>query len=113
MPRPTERLTALAIKRQKKPGLYNDGRGLYLQVAEGGTKSWIFRFMQNGRPRKMGLGPFPDVDLAEARETAFACRKQLREGTDPIEARKSRKAAVRAEAARQMTFRQCGAKYID
>jgi hypothetical protein len=68
--------------------------------------------MHDGRARKMGLGPLHTVSLAEARETALACRKQLREGIDPIDARRSRKAALRAETARQMTFPQCGEKYI-
>ena len=66
--------------------MYADGGGLYLQVSEAGTKSWIFRFSLNGRERHMGLGPVMDVPLAEAREKATACRKLAREGIDPIEA---------------------------
>ncbi len=113
MARTGNKLSALAISKLKKRGIYADGNGLYLQIATGGSKSWLFRFMQNGRARKMGLGPLHTVSLAEARDDALACRKQLRDGIDPIEARKSRKAAVRAEAGRQMTFRECGAKYIE
>jgi integrase len=113
MARSGNKLSAVAISKLKKRGVYGDGHGLYLQVSEGGTKAWLFRFMQNGRARKMGLGPLHTVSLAEARDDALACRKQLREGIDPIEARKAKKAAVRAEEARQMTFRQCGAKYIE
>src|SRR3954451_2689347 len=113
MGRTSNKLSALAVSKLKKRGLYADGHRLYLQVSQGGTKSWLFRFMQNGRVRKMGLGPLHTVSLAEARESALLCRKQLREGVDPIEARKSRKAAIRAETARQMTFRECGAKYIE
>jgi Arm domain-containing DNA-binding protein/integrase-like protein len=113
MARSGNKLSALAISKLKKRGVYADGHGLYLQVTDSGTKAWLFRFMQNGRARKMGLGPLHTMSLAEARDAALACRKQLREATDPIEARKARKAAVRAEAARQITFRQCGAKYIE
>jgi Arm DNA-binding domain len=113
MARSGNRLSALAISKLKKRGVYADGQGLYLQVSESGTKAWLFRFTQNGRARKMGLGPLHTVSLAEARDAALACRKQLREGIDPIEAHKERKAAIRVEEARQMTFRQCGTKYIE
>src|ERR1700684_3876423 len=112
MPRGSNKLSALAISKLKKRGVYADGHGLYLQVSEAGTKAWLFRFMQNGRARKMGLGPLHTVSIAEARDEALACRKQLRQGIDPIEARHAERAAARAEKARQITFRECGEKYI-
>jgi Arm domain-containing DNA-binding protein len=40
----TGKLKALNVAREKRPGTYGDGGGLYLQVAKGGSKSWIFRF---------------------------------------------------------------------
>jgi hypothetical protein len=42
--------------RAREPGLLNDGRGLYLRIAAGGTKSWVYRFMLSGRAREMGWG---------------------------------------------------------
>src|SRR4051794_7748206 len=69
--------------------------------------------MQNGQAHKMGLGALHTVSLAEARDEALACRKLLREGIDPIEARKAKKAALRAETARRITFRECAQKYIE
>ena len=86
MARQTERLSDLAVRRSKKPGFYPDGRQLYLQVSPTGSKSWLFRFARQGRERWMGLGPVPDVSLAEARQKAFDARRVLREGVDPIEA---------------------------
>jgi len=74
MARSGNRLSALAISKLKKRGVYADGQGLYLQVSESGTKAWLFRFMQNGRARKMGLGPLHTVSLAEARD-ASSCAK--------------------------------------
>ena len=74
MPRTGNKLSALAISKLKKRGVYADGQGLYLQVSESGTKAWLFRFMQNGRARKMGLGPLHTVSLAEARD-ASSCAK--------------------------------------
>ena len=112
MARPQKRLTALAVSKAKKPGIYGDGGGLWLQVSVFDTKSWLFRFMRNGRARKMGLGALHTVSLAEAREAALGCRKLLLEGIDPIEARNARRGALRAANARQVTFRQCAEKYI-
>ena len=60
------------------------GAGLYLQATERSgadlAKSWIYRFMLNGRAREMGLGPLSAVSLAEAREKAAGCRKLRTEG---------------------------------
>ena len=47
-----------------------DGGGLYLQVAKGGAKTWIFRFQINGRRRDMGLGSVDKVSLGAARRKA-------------------------------------------
>src|SRR5438874_1514303 len=49
-------LSALKVSRTREPGLYADGGGLYLQVTNADARSWIFRFMLNGRARSMGLG---------------------------------------------------------
>ena len=101
------RLNPLAVIRAKKPGLHPDGGNLYLQVGPSGSKSWLFRFMLNGKARGMGLGSLADISLAEARSLAGACRRQLHEGIDPIEARNAQRAAAKLDAARSMTFRQC------
>jgi integrase len=71
------------------------------------------RYMLASKARHMGLGPFPDVSLAEAREAAAECRKLLRDGTDPIEARRQRRQAVRLDAARSLTFEACATRYIN
>jgi hypothetical protein len=51
-----EKLSALKVERERRPGLYSDGGGLYYRVAPGGTRGWIFRFKIHGRSRDMGLG---------------------------------------------------------
>ena len=71
--------------------MYLDGRGLYLRIGLGGNKSWIYRFALGGKTRDMGLGPYPDIPLAEARERAAAQRKLRLDGTDPIAARHASK----------------------
>lgn len=94
------------------PGLHHDGRGLYLQVKNGG-RSWVHRYMLDSRPREMGLGPLHDVSLADARKKARDCRALAREGTDPIEFRRHRKQSARLDAARSVTFEQAATRYIE
>jgi integrase len=113
MKRQIGRLNNLAINRASKRGYLADGGGLYLQVSDSGSKSWVFRYRDAGRLREMGLGPTHTVTLAEAREAALLCRKQRLGGLDPIEARRSSRAAARLDAAKAMTFRQCGEAYIE
>lgn len=105
-------LTSLKVASLSKRGLYADGLGLYLQVAEGGTKSWLFRFMRAGRARKMGLGPVHTVTLAMARDKAAEARRKLLDDIDPIEMRKETRQTVRLEAAKALTFKECAERYI-
>jgi hypothetical protein len=107
-----EKLTTLAVQRQKTPGRYGDGGGLWLQVAPTGSKSWLFRYMREGRARHMGLGSVELVSLAKARDMAREKRRLLHEGQDPIEARDAAHAAARTNAARGITFRECATKLI-
>ncbi|NTI22267.1 integrase arm-type DNA-binding domain-containing protein [Rhizobium rhizogenes] len=107
------KLTDQGIKALSKPGLYNDGLGLYLQVSTFGTKSWLFRFKRDGQSRKMGLGALHTISLKAARQKAQECRIKLDAGLDPIEDRKAVRLARKAETAVAMTFKQCAQKYID
>jgi integrase len=108
-----DRLNALAVSRAKKPGLHADGGGLGLQVTASGAKSWILRFMLNGRPRSMGLGSLTAVGLSDARELAREARRLCANGVDPIEARNRRRAGDLLEAAKSKTFKDCATAYID
>jgi integrase len=111
--RQINKLSAAAVNAKSKPGLYADGLGLYLQVSKFGTKAWVFRFMQNGKARKMGLGPVHTVPLSMAREKATEARRKLLDNIDPIDQRKETRQAVRLEAAKALTFKECAEKYID
>jgi integrase len=107
------KLSAVALRKIDKAGLYPDGGGLYLQVTKGGARTWVYRFMLHGRAREMGLGPLHIVGLAEAREKARECRRLRHEGIDPIEARKARQAEQRLAEATAMTFQECAERYIE
>jgi integrase len=109
-----QRLTAAQIgKLKSRPGRHSDGDGLYLDVTDEGVTSWTFRYTMSGRPeRNMGLGPVRDISLAAARELAADARRLKRAGIDPLEQRRAQRAAAALEAARTMTFRECGERYI-
>jgi integrase len=112
MARITGRLTTLKVERAKRPGMYADGGGLYLQVTQGGA-SWIYRYMLGGRAREMGLGPLALFGLSDARARALDARRLRHEGVDPIEARKAARLQARLDSARAMTFKQCAEAYIE
>ena len=113
MARASNKLSAVEVKGIGRKGMYHDGGGLYLQVSAGGAKSWIFRFMLDGRSREMGLGPVHAIPLADARKRAAECRRMRFDGIDPIEARRAQRDEKKLAAATAMTFDACAAAYID
>lgn len=110
-------LTPLAVK-NAKPGSHVDGGGLRLLVKESGAKSWVYRFMLNGKSRDIGLGPAgPDgISLADARDARDALRLKVKAGIDPLEERQREAAAALAAAqAAQVagiTFKAVAETYI-
>jgi integrase len=105
----------------KKPGRYGDGNNLYLNVAAAPpaddsslrvNKSWVFRFMRDGRAREMGLGKFPFIGLADARQLAIEAGKLLAKGLDPIEVRDAERTARREEEAKRVIFQACAERFI-
>lgn len=107
------KLTTVSVKAKKEPGLYADGGNLYLQITEAGVKSWLFRYMLNGKARGMGLGPFHTVTLAEARLKAQQCRKLLLDGVDPLDAKRDQPPTRHSEIDGTVTFKQCAETFIE
>lgn len=116
-----EKLSATFVKKTKRPGKYGDGHNLYLQVYESArkdgsvviTKSWLFRYSRFGKDTWLGLGPFPDVSLSEARDLATAERKKKRQGIDPLTDKQTRLRSMRFAHDNMMTFTECARKYVD
>lgn len=106
------KLSATGIKSKTTRGYYADGGGLYFRVSAFDTRSWAFRFTLLGKAREMGLGAYPDVSLAEARDRAAEARRLLRDGVDPIESRKAVRTATATAVANALTFTQCTDAYI-
>lgn len=65
-------------------GKYADGQGLWLVKSERTRGKWVLRVVVQGKRREMGLGRWPDVSIAEARELAAEARRKHRTGIDPI-----------------------------
>lgn len=84
MAHPKQRFSDKQVRGKLKAGMHADGQGLYLAVDESGARRWILRVTQHGKRREMGLGGFPGVGLAEARETAARFRKIVKVGGDPF-----------------------------
>jgi hypothetical protein len=98
MPKRATPLTVRGIERLKTPGLTADGGGLYFRVTPTGRRSWVFRYAVDGRRRDMGLGSYPDIILAAAREKATELRRQKLGGVDPLAAKAVAKGAARLAA---------------
>jgi integrase len=96
-----------------KPGRYCDGHGLWLFVTPAGSRSWILRYMLNGRAREMGLGSAELTPLKEARQRAHDARRLLRDKIDPIEHRLASRGAAQAKSAHVMTFAECADKFLE
>ena len=104
------KLTQQFVKSVSRPGTYQDGRGLMLNVTASGGKYWVLRYQLNGRRRDMGLGVFPAVSLKDARTEADKNRLVVSQGNDPLD----QQAQLRSEAqrSRRDTFRAEALRYI-
>jgi integrase len=119
MPKRNPELNALQVKRLP-PGTHFVGGvgGLTLQVgdrapdAHQSPASWILRVYVAGVRRNIGLGSYPEISLAEARERAKAIKDQAKVGVDPIRQKAAQKAAARQELAKAKTFKDCAEAYM-
>jgi len=89
-------LTDSAIRNAKpreKPYKLGDSGGLYLEVSPAGGKLWRLKYRFDGKEKRLALGAYPEITLAEVRERRDAARKELAAGIDPGVAKKAAKAA--------------------
>jgi integrase len=101
-------LTELEIKNAKprgKPYSMSDGDGLLLLVKESGAKSWVLRYFMDGKEKRAGLGKYPAVGLANARELKIAFKRELALGGNPQQRKKAeRREEARVKALKAATF---------
>lgn len=115
MARVAKELGPLQVQRLTAPGWHAVGgvSGLYLKVVPTGARMWVLRATVGNRRRDMGLGGFPSVTLAGAREKAREARLLIEKGTDPILAKRQAKSKLIAEQAKDKTFDEAFTAFMD
>lgn len=114
MARIAKPLQALEVGRLNKPGYHAIGTvaGLYLQVTDGGAKSWVLRIVVGDKRRDIGLGAYPGITLAMAHQKARETRESIINGIDPVERRKAAKSLLMAAQAKSITFEDAAFTYV-
>lgn len=123
MPKKVEPLSPIEVKRLSH-AISKDGEpynalhpvggvaGLLLQVTPSGAKSWIYRAVVGTKRRNIGLGGYPAVSLAKAREKAQEMREKIQQGIDPVEQKKEARRELIKQQLATMTFKDAAEQYI-
>lgn len=106
MPRIAKELSAIEVKRIIHEGLHAAGgvAGLQLQVTKTGARSWILRAKVGDKRRDIGLGAYPEVSLALARDKALEKKALISNGIDPVEEKRSAIARLISAQRNTITF---------
>lgn len=119
MPKMAPELSAIEIKRLKHPGgglnamvAVGGVSGLYMQLLPSGGRTWVLRTRVGGKTRDMGLGGYPEVGLAAARDKAREAKDKIRQGIDPVEERKAARASLIAARNRGLSFADAVDRYL-
>lgn len=119
MPRKAKDLSPLEVRRLKHPGTGRNVTfavggvsGLLLQITPTDGRTWLLRAKVGGKRREIGLGGYPDVTLAQARERAREAKDKILNGVDPVEERKAARAALAAAQRRGLTFSAAVTRYL-
>lgn len=109
MPKIAKALTSIEVKRLNEAGLHSVGTvaGLGLNISASGSRSWILRYKKGSTRHELGLGSYPEVTLATAHERARAAKDSIKNGKDPIQERKEKRAII------EWTFKRCAEAYIE
>ena len=90
-----------SLKPSEKPFKVSDSHGLYLLVNPGGSRLWYLKYRINKKESRLGLGAYPAVSLADARQQRDGIRKLLAQNINPAQQR----SAERATASPEETFK--------
>lgn len=100
-----------SLKPKARPYKVTDGRGLYIEITPSGGKLWRFRYRLGKSQKKICIGSFPEISLAEARDMAFEAKRKVARGDDP--ALEKRKQKIRNEYLAANTFETVAREYIE
>ncbi len=113
MPKLAKELSSLEVKRLEHPGKGRNATfavggvsGLLLQITPNGGRSWVLRTKVGDKRREIGLGGYPSVTLAQAREKAREARLGIEGGKDPVAERKAARSALTAAQRMNLTFEE-------
>jgi integrase len=114
MPKVARELSPLAINKLTTPGTHAVGgvAGLSLRVYDAGQRAWVLRTMVAGKRREFGLGGYPTVLPASARDRARATLDKIFAGLDPTEEKQRQRSALRAAKAKAVSFGKVAEQYI-
>jgi integrase len=119
MPKVVSEMSAIEVRNLSHPtgkgnALFAVGgvTGLYMQITPSGGRSWILRTTVGKARRDIGLGGFPTVTLAQARDKAREARDRIERGLDPVAERQAAKAALIAASGRGLTFEKAVDSYL-
>lgn len=107
---PLKAMEVKAFQPKDRPYRVWDEKGLYLEIRQNGSKLWFFKYRHRGVEKRVGLGAYPDVSLAEARQRRDEYRKSAQNGNDPLHDRKMAKIASRISAAN--SFESVGEEFV-
>jgi integrase len=100
-----------SLKPADKTYKVTDERGLYLEVSPGGSKLWRYKYIFMGKDKRIAMGRYPEVGLAEARRRRLEARENLDNGIDPLANRKREKLVAKYQAAN--TFGEMAKEYLE
>lgn len=103
----------LSYSPNAKNALVGDGQGLYLGISKSGTASWLFRYMDHGKAKTVGLGGYPATSLQKARAKAQTMRDARTGGIDPVVAKKEGVREQKLQLAKAKTFEACANEFIE
>lgn len=108
MPKKVKEMSATEVRNLKSKGFYAVGgvSGLYLSVQSETAKSWVLRTTVGKKRRDIGLGGYPDVTLAQAREKAREIKAEIKKGTDPIVEKKKLKDIIIQNQSKHVLFEE-------
>ena len=120
MPKIAKELSAVEVRRLSRPGWHAVGgvAGLLLQIrpptrsGAPSPRSWILRLSVAGQRQPIGLGPYPQVSLAEARELSRKLSLEAKGGVNLLARKRAQRSALIAAASKNKSFRDCADAYM-